>query len=85
MSARDVDLDDYDEAGTALHTPVWLFPFAFHLLYRTNEGMRRAAAHGVAGIDEGLDLANQIVRSAEELDVPMPTFRTLQHRSVAAA
>jgi 2-dehydropantoate 2-reductase len=74
--ARGADLASIDDVATA-RMPAWLFPFAFRLLYRTNEGMRRAAAHGVQSIDEGLALAEQVLRAAEAFAIPVPELRAL--------
>ena len=76
VAAQGIDLDAYDEVAMN-RMPAWLFPFAFRLLYRTNEGVRRAASHAVAGIGEGFELAERILRTADELGVPVPELRRL--------
>jgi 2-dehydropantoate 2-reductase len=76
VAARGIDLDAYDEVAMN-RMPAWLFPFAFRMLYRTNEGMRRAASHAVDGIGEGFDLASRVLRTADVLGVPMPELRRL--------
>ena len=76
VAAQGIDLGAYDEVAMN-RMPASLFPFAFRMLYRTNEGMRRAASHGLAGIGEGFDLAERILRTADELGVPVPELRRL--------
>lgn len=74
--ARGVDLTRHPEVDT-VRLPALLFPFAFRMLMRTNESMRRVTAHAVAGIEEGIVLCREALRTAAELDVAVPELRRL--------
>ena len=73
---RGVDLGEHPEVDS-VKLPAVLFPFAFRILFQTNESMRRVTAHGVAGLEEGRILYSQMLRTADELGLELPELRAV--------
>lgn len=82
LAAAGVDVNAQDPTRTSA-VPLWLFPFVFQHLYRTNEGMRRASAHSAAVIGEGVDLAREIV--AQWPEAQLSVLRGLLASSVTSS
>jgi 2-dehydropantoate 2-reductase len=74
--ARGVDLKQHPEVDM-VKMPAFLFPFAFRLLFRRNESMRRVTAHAVAGIGEARVLYPQMIATADAHGLAVPELRAL--------